>query len=64
MRFELWKAQGNGSLTFFPVDQAKCQHLEPDAALIGTVEAASWEEAMTMYRQYMGWGPYIPMSEN
>lgn len=38
-------------------DQARSM-LPPSARLVWTVDAASHLEAMTLYYQHMGWGPY------
>lgn len=60
MIYEIW--QNDTSSTIFPEDHPQRAILiEPDARCIGTVEAASWEDAMTQYHQIMGWEPYVPM---
>lgn len=61
MRYELWHSESEGCHTFFPSNQ-RPDDLEPDARLIWTVEAATWEEAQAAKHQFLGWEPYRPMS--
>ena len=37
--------------------------LSENAELLHRVEAATWEEAMTIHYQKMGWSPYRPQGE-
>ena len=56
-RFELWKV-GAGH-TFFPEDNLAARDLlEPDAKLVWSVEARSWDEARTRMHEFLGWEPY------
>lgn len=60
MRHEAWS---DGS--FFPViNRSAAAQVEAGAALVWTVEAASWHEAMTLYHKWKGWKPYVPMDED
>ena len=38
--------------------------MEPGATVIWTVDAASWNEAMTLYHQWRGWKPYFPLDDD
>jgi hypothetical protein len=59
-RFELWKEPDGFS--FFPSDNDSARAaLEPDAKLIWTVEAESWEEASKRKNEYLGWEEYRPL---
>ena len=61
MKHELWKDEGEGSLTFClagPRGDDARKTLGPDAKLIWTVEAESHFESMTKYWEFMGWGEY------
>ena len=61
MLHDLWD-EGEGRQTFCSAgphgDDARAM-LEPGARLVSSVEAASHFEAMTLYYEHMGWGPYI-----
>ncbi|MBL8819385.1 MAG: hypothetical protein JNL58_25360 [Planctomyces sp.] len=60
MRHEAWS---DGS--FFPViNRSAAEQLEPGATLVWTVDAASWHEAMTLYHEWRGWKPYVPMDDD
>lgn len=68
MRYELWGTPDRTSLTFTgaeAISNYKRQGaVEPDAKLIWTVDADSYNEASTLYHEYMGWEPYRPMDEH
>ncbi len=56
----LHQAWSDGS--FFPViNRSAAKQLEPGATIVWSVDAASWNEAMTLYHQWRGWKPYIPL---
>ena len=60
MRYEIW--QNDTSSTLFQENHPQRNLLiEPGAQCVGTVEADSWDEAMTKYHQFMEWEPYVPM---
>ena len=68
MKYELWQeigATGEATgLAFFPVNEGyerQLQLLAPGAKLIWAVEADSWDEAMTLYHERMGWSAYRPL---
>ena len=68
MKYGLWKHMDQGvSLTFTGFDAyeeyVRQGAIEPDAELIWTVEAESWNEACTRYHEFMGYEPYKPMDE-
>lgn len=59
MKYELWKS--DECYSFFPENNSKvrdCVLQEPNAVLINIIEAQDWTQAMTLYHEYMGWGPY------
>jgi hypothetical protein len=68
MKYELWGTPDKTSLLFTGADEIEnCKRqnmIEPDAELIWTVDADSYDEAMTLYYEYMGWGIYKPMDDN
>jgi len=58
-KYELWK-EGNG-YSFFPSDNMSARKLlQPDATLVWTVEARSWEEAQRLKHEFLGIEPYKP----
>ena len=60
MRHEAWS---DGS--FFPaINRSSAEQVEPGATLVWTVDAASWHEAMTLYHEWRGWKPYVPMDDD
>lgn len=60
MIYEIW--QNETSSTIFPENHPQTDILiEPDAICVGTIEADSWDEAMTKYHELMDWEPYVPM---
>jgi hypothetical protein len=60
-RWELWAADSGHDLSFFPVGNESARRLlRPDANLVWTVEADSYDDAMTKYYEHMGWAPYRP----
>jgi hypothetical protein len=70
MKYELWKWSGQReSLAFIAVDENYALHRElmeqdePGAVLVWSVEAETYNEAMTLYHEYMGWEPYRPWDE-
>lgn len=61
-QYELW--QEGVDYSFFPVDNDSArQALSPDATLIWTVEAYSWEEACKKRNEYLGWEEYRPIED-
>jgi hypothetical protein len=60
MLHELW-VDAEGLDTFChagPIGDGARELVGPNAKLIWTVEAKSSLEAMTLYYEYKGWGPY------
>jgi hypothetical protein len=68
--YELWEeVDGNGQLIGYTFcvagpdgNQARSM-LETGARVIWSVEAESYNEAMTKYHQFMKWEPYKPAFE-
>ena len=61
MRYELWQDDVEGSLSFFPEDSDSFRSfLGPDARLVWSCLAESWEQAQSMKHQHLGWEPYKP----
>jgi hypothetical protein len=50
--YELWR-ELDGTYSFLPREGDATR---PDADLVWTVEADTWEEAVAAQRQYLGWG--------
>lgn len=63
MTYELWHSQTAGCHTFFPSGSAAAEQLEPDAVLIWSTEAESWEDAQRQKHEFLGWEPYVPMDD-
>ena len=63
MIYELWHSQTAGCHTFFPSGSAAADQLEPDAVLIWTTDAESWEEAQRQKHEFLGWEPDVPMDD-
>ena len=62
--YQLWRSDAEGSLTF--IEEGTDVHasmLEPDAKLIWTVKATSWNEAQAKKHDFLGWAPYKPMDD-
>lgn len=61
LKHELWESP-EGLTTFClagPMgDEARRLVVEPGSRLVWVVEATSHFEAMTLYYEHMGWGPY------
>lgn len=61
IRYELWEEEG--SLSFFPETHASFRAmLGPNARLVWSCTARTWEEAQTKKHEHLGWGPYVPSS--
>jgi hypothetical protein len=61
MKFELWQNADKSSVTLIPAGSEQHRRLiEPDATLIWTVEADSFEAALAAQHEYLGWEPYKP----
>lgn len=59
-KYELWQLEDG--YEFFPESNTSAKDsLSPEAKLIWTVEAVSWDEAQTKKHEYLGWEPYKPM---
>ena len=66
MKYELWKIHNEeiDSYAFFAVDENyknQIELLEPNAKLTWCIEAGSYNEAMTLYHEKMGWEKYKPL---
>ena len=56
-RYELWRTADGGQDSFFPTNNDSARNLlEPDARLIWTCEANSWNEAQQKRYDFMDWG--------
>jgi hypothetical protein len=60
--YEVWEAEDEGTeVSFFPQDNSTARKLLPEGAkLLRTIEAETWEEAVTLHHELMGWEPYKP----
>lgn len=68
MKYELWQTedeQGNvKSYSLFPEDKESARRLlEPNAKLIWTVEATSYEEACSRRNEFLQWESYTPLDD-
>lgn len=64
MIYELWRNPDGIEQAFFAVDEnyEACRNLNPpDSVLVWTIEADSYDEAMSLYYEHMDWGQYKPM---
>lgn len=65
MRYELWQDENEYSYSFFPEENESARSLlSPAAKLIWECETSSWEEAMSLRNEFLGWERYIPMDED
>ena len=66
-KYELWRTTEKGLAdSFFEAgtsDEKRHQLLEPDARLIWTCEASSWDEAQQKRYDFMAWGTYRPLGD-
>lgn len=67
MRYELWATPDRTSWTFAGADSIenyKAQGaIETDAEFVWAVEADTYDKAMQLHCDYMGYGTYKPMDE-
>ena len=59
MKYELWYSESDSSYAFFASghkDRAGC--FEPDAKMIWTVEADTWDEAKRKKDAFLGWADH------
>ena len=64
MKYELWHSKhGDCDVHSLMAQDAldKQVTLEPNAVVIWTVDAASWDEARRKQHEFLGWEPYKPM---
>lgn len=65
-RYELWRSESELRDSFFEAgadNETRYQLLEPDARLIWTCEASSWNEAQQKRYDFMDWGHYRTIEE-
>lgn len=59
MRYELWYSESESSCALLHEGGIASDHLkEPDAKVIWTVEAETYEEALQKRNDFLGWGEY------
>jgi hypothetical protein len=59
MRYELWYSESASSYALLYEGDTVSDHLkEPDAKVIWTVEADTYEEALQKRNDFLGWGEY------
>ena len=68
MKYELWQHEDAEAVdyTFFPVDdghERRLRLLETGSRLVWAVEADTYDNAMRLYHEHMGWEPYKPMRD-
>jgi hypothetical protein len=62
MKYELWHSESESSYDRFASgDKGNADMLPPDAHLIWTVEAESWDDACRKQHEFLGWEPYKPV---
>jgi hypothetical protein len=67
MLYEHWtkvEDDGKTSDVFIPADSPQREWLTSGQLLRWTVEADSWEQAMALCHEHMGWDPYVPMEDS
>ena len=71
MKFALWKHEDEAiCYTLIAVDENYIKHREfmqmhePDAELLLNIEAESADEACSQRNDFLGWEPYVPMSND
>ena len=65
MHYHAWRnADGNILFIEYSLDDLERDGPpEPDLEHLYTVEAATWEEAMSIHHLRMGWDPYRPLGK-
>jgi hypothetical protein len=67
VKYELWHSP-NGRTDIYTLLAAGAPRaaalLEPDATVVWTVEAETWDEACRKQHEFLGWDPYKPMTES
>jgi hypothetical protein len=66
MKYELWHSRDGQSdiYTLLAVGASRDRSLpEPDARVVWTVEADTWDDACRQQHEFLGWEPYKPMTE-
>lgn len=67
MKYEVWETDEGCGVMIFPVDEnaeKKRKLAGEKKTLLRTIEAASWNEAMTIHHQLMGWEAYVPEEDS
>jgi hypothetical protein len=63
--YEAWEDPEDNSITFARVESIEYQRskglISTNAKLLYRVEAHTYEEAMTIHHEKMGWEPYQPL---
>ena len=64
--YEIWWSEETDSTTCTSAQAFRDNPilLEPDAVLLKSFQACSWEEAMTQMHEFLGFEPYSPMTED
>jgi hypothetical protein len=66
VEYEIWQDDDPEctSTALWPADsESKVRMLSEGAKLLKTFKAATWEEAATVYNEFCGYGPYVPMKD-
>ena len=59
MRYELWYSASTSSYALLYEGDTSSDHVkEPDAKVVWTVEADTYEEALQKRNDFLGWGEY------
>lgn len=65
--YEAWQDADGCGTTFAPTESIKREFengtISKNAKLLHTVEADTWEQAMSLHYEKMGWSSYIPEGE-
>jgi hypothetical protein len=64
-RYQCWSDPANDGIALIPIENVHDHRMQGQlsdaAALLYTVIAANWEEAMVVHHLRQGWAPYVPM---
>jgi hypothetical protein len=62
-KYQLWVSERSQTFFLAGSEQPLQFAREDEAVLTWEVEAESYNEAMTLYYEHMGWDPYVPMDD-
>ena len=64
--YEVWDDPAHNAITVSTpenIERLRADGILGDATLLRTISARTWEEAMRIHHEAMGWAPYRPVGE-